>query len=132
MSEIRKLPKKPTTQQQIKVSRMRSRLGKQVKDFLHAASSFLPNLEDTDLNPFDEELINTPSDESVEPEDVVDGSPEDDSLYEEEDESNTPLDLPEAVVLPLPSNITSTRLKPMLESVISVERELRKGQANTL
>lgn len=130
ISEIRKLPKKPTAPQQLKVSRMRSRLGKQVKDFLHTASSFLPTLEDTDLNAFDEELINTPSDESVEPEDMVDGSLEDDSLYEEEDESNTPLDLPESVILPLPSNITSPRLKSALESVISVERELRKGQAN--
>ena len=38
--------------------------------------------------------------------------------------------LPEAVVLPLPSNIITINLKQSLESIFSVERELRKGQAN--
>ena len=87
-------------------------------------------MEDAELKPFEEELINTPSDESVEPEDVVDGSLEDDFHYEEEDESDTPLDLPETVILPLPSNIISVKLIKALELVIAVERELRKGQAN--
>ena len=35
-----------------------------------------------------------------------------------------------AIVLPLPSNIISVKLKASLESLILVERELRKGQAN--
>ena len=42
----------------------------------------------------------------------------------------TPLDLPETVILPLPSNIISVKLIKALELVIAVERELRKGQAN--
>ena len=55
------MPKKPTTQQQLKVARIW--LLKQVKDFLKSTSSFLLNLEDAELKPFEEELINTPSDE---------------------------------------------------------------------
>lgn len=107
------------------------RLAKQVKDFLHAANSHLPSLEDTDLNSFEEDMINTPDEESVEPEEPVEGLLEEDFNYEEDQDEDGDLTvLPEAVVLPLPSNIISVRLKPHLESLISVERELRKGQAN--
>ena len=103
---------------------------KQVKNFLNSTSYFLLNLEVAELKPFEEELINSPSDESVKLEDVVNGSLKDDSYYEEEDESDTPLDLPETVILPLSSNITSVKLIQALKLVIAVLRELRKGQAN--
>jgi hypothetical protein len=129
-AEISKLPQKPTVKQQLKVARMRARLGKQVKDFLLAASTFLPALDEVDLKPFEEEVIDTPEDEAVEPEDLVDGSLDEGFGYEEEDEAEAPSVPPEMVVLPLPSNIISTELRPLIESLISVERELRKGQAN--
>jgi len=113
---------------------MRARLGKQIKDFLRTASSFLPTLEEADLMPFEDESIDTPVEESVEPEnplnDPLDGDDEDDDDDEEEDECEAPSVLPEEVVLPLPSNIISVKLKASLQSLLSVERELRKGQAN--
>ena len=129
-AEINKLPQKPTVKQKLKVARMRARLGKQVKDFLHAATIFLPTLEEVDLRPFKEEVIDTPVEEAVEPEDLVDGSLDEDVNYEEDDEAEVPSVLPEVVVLPLPSNIISVQLRPNLEPLSSVERELRKGQAN--
>jgi hypothetical protein len=128
--EIKKLPEKPTDKQQIKVARMRARLWKQVKDFLNAATIFLPTLEEVDLKPFEEEVINTPAEEAVEPEDLVDITLDEDTSYEEDDEAQDSSVLPEEVILPLPSNIVSGKLRLSLESLISVERELRKGQAN--
>jgi hypothetical protein len=124
------LPQKPTVTQQLKITRMQSRLGKQVKDFLHAANMFLPTLEEVDLKPIEDELIDTPADESVEPEDLVDGSLDEDFYYEEEDNDEVISDLPEMVILPLPSNIISVNLGPSLQSLRSIERELQKGQAN--
>lgn len=128
--EISKLPEKPTVKQQLKISRMRSRLGKQVKDFLGAVSMFLPAIEEDDLREFKDELIDTPSEEAVEPEDLMDGNFEDEFYFEEEDEAEPASDLPESIVLPLPSNIISDNLRPSLKSLISIEMELRKGQAN--
>jgi hypothetical protein len=61
------LPKKPTVKQQLKVAQMRARLGKQVKSFLQAANLFLPNLEEVDLMPLKEEIIDTPAEETVVP-----------------------------------------------------------------
>ena len=109
---------------------MRSRLGKQVKDFFMLRICFLPTLEEVDLKPLEDELIDTPADESVEPEDLVDGSLDEDLCCEEEDDDEAISDLPEMVILPLPSNIISVNLGPSLESLRSIERELRKGQAN--
>ena len=129
-AEISKLPQNPTVKQQLKVARMQARLGKQVKDFLHAATTFLPTLEEVDLKPYEEEAIDTPDEEEVEPEDLADGSLDEYFDYEEEDEAEAPSVLPEVVVLPLPSNIISAELRPALDSLRSVERELRKGQAN--
>ncbi len=128
--EISKLTRNPTDKQLLTVARMRARLGKQVKDFLKAASFFLPTLEETDLKAFEDETIDTPVEETVEPEEPVDGSLDEDFYYEDEDESESPCLLPEAVILPLPSNIISVKLKQSLESLILVEKELRKGQAN--
>ena len=116
------------------VSRMRARLGKRIKDFIHAANSYLPLLDEADLKAFEEETIDTPPEESVEPEELVEGSLDEDLDYEDEDEDEEEDDtlavLPEAAILPLPSNIISVKLKTSLEPLISVERELRKGQAN--
>jgi hypothetical protein len=58
--EISKLTQNPTDKQLLTVARMRARLGKQVKDFLKAASFFLPTLEETDLKSFEDETIDTP------------------------------------------------------------------------
>ena len=91
---------------------------------------FLPTLEEVDLKPLEDELIDTPADESVEPEDLVDGSLDEDLCCEEEDDDEAISDLPETVILPLPSNIISVNLGPSLESLRSIERELWKGQAN--
>jgi hypothetical protein len=131
-AEISKLPQKPTVKQQLKVANMRTRLGKQVKDFLEVATIFLPALEEVDLQPFEEEeVIDTPEEEAVEPEDPdLDEILEADHEFEEQDEAEIPSILPEAVVLPLPSSIISVDLKASLESLRLVERELRKGQAN--
>jgi hypothetical protein len=130
LSEIRKLPQKPTLNQQLKVTRMRNRLSKQIKDFLYSSNIFLPNLEEADLKAFEEEHIDTPADEFVEPEDVVDGLLDEEMCYDEEDEDGGPSEPPETIIIPLPSNVTSTKLRPHLETLISMERELRKGQAN--
>jgi hypothetical protein len=129
-SEIKKLPQNPTVKQQLKIARMRASLGKRVKDFLRASGSFLPTLEEVDLKPSEEEDIDTPSEESVEPEDFMDDLVEEDVDCEEEEEAEAPSVLPESVILPLPSNITSTKLRQLLQPLISTERELRKGQAN--
>jgi len=100
-----------------------------VKDFLHTSTSFIPSLEEADLRPFEDEVIDTPIEESVEPEEPVEVSLDEDINYEDEDDSEAPSVLPEAVVLPLPSNIVSLKAKPY-NNLITVERELRKGQAN--
>jgi hypothetical protein len=128
--EISKLPQRPTVKQKLKITRMRNRLGKEVKDFLEGASSFLPSLEEADLKAIEDEAIDTPLEESVEPEEIVDVTLDEDIFYEEEDEAEAPSVLPESVVLPLPSNIISNKLRRSIESLTSVERELRKGQAN--
>jgi hypothetical protein len=109
---------------------MRSRLGKQVKDFLQASTMFLPTVEEEDLKELNDELIDTPSDEAVETDDLMDGDFEDDFNLEEEDEDESLSDLPESIILPLPSNIVSEKLRRSLEPLISIERKLRKGQAN--
>jgi hypothetical protein len=124
------LPENPTVRQQLKVKSIRVRLGKQIKDFFQASRSFLLGLEEVELKPVEDNLINTPMEDFVEPEDLVDSSLDDDFLNEEEDEAEAFSVLPELVVLPLPSNITSVKLAPALKHLISVERELRKGQAN--
>jgi hypothetical protein len=118
--------------QRLKVKRMRTRLGKQIKDFLEASSSFLPSLEEVDLKPLHDEYdsIETPGEEFVEPEDLADGSLEGDDLNEEDDDAEALSILPESVIIPLPSKIVSEKHRPALESLISVERELRQGQAN--
>ena len=110
---------------------MRSRLGKQVKDFLQGSATFLPAIREVDLKAVEDELINTPEEESVELDDFLDGSlDEEEFYYEEEDDGEVVSDLPEAVILPLPSNIDSVKLEASLESLRLIERELRKGQAN--
>lgn len=91
----------------------------------------MPNLEELDLKPLEYHLINTPKQDFVEPEDLMDGFLEDDEGDEGDDGEAEDLALiPESVVLPLPSNILSAQHRLALESLISVERELRKGQAN--
>ena len=79
----------------------------------------------------EEEVIDTPVDKAIEPEDLdVDETVDEDNGLEEQDEAEAPFILPEEVVLPLPSNIISVELWEPLESLILVERELQKGQAN--
>ena len=130
-AEIVKLPQKPTTKQQLKIARARAHLGKQVKDFLEASALFLPTLEEVDLMPVKEEMVNTPAEEVVEPVDLdVDQGLDEDNDFEEQDEAEIPSVLLETVVLPLPSKIISVEVKSSIQSLISVERELRKGQAN--
>jgi hypothetical protein len=124
------LGKKPTVAQMLKISHACARLAKKIKDFLHVANSHLPPLEDADLRPFEDEVIDTPSEESVEPEVLLDGTLDEDIGADEEDESEAPSALAESVVLPLPSNIISIQLGPSIKSMKSIERELRKGQAN--
>jgi hypothetical protein len=128
--EIKRLPQKPTVKQQLKVARMRARLGKQVKDFLHMSNAFLPTLQEVDLKPFEEERLDTPEEEYVEPEEAADCSLDEDLCCEEEEEAEALSVLPEAVVLPLPSNIISDKLRSSLQHLTTIERELRKGQAN--
>jgi hypothetical protein len=111
------LSPKPTVKQQLKITRMRSRLGKQVKDFLHAAKIFMPSVEEVELKPFEDELIDTPGEESVEPEDLLDGFLDEDVYCEEEDDDEAILDLPEMVVLPLPSNVISIKPGASIESL---------------
>src|SRR6266446_2360774 len=127
-SEISKLPQKPTDKQQLMIARMRARLAKKVKDFLQASNSYLPTLEEADLRDFEDETIDSPVKESVEPEESVDESLDEDFNYEDEEESEAPSVPPESIVLPLPSNIISIKVKSSLESLISVERELRKAK----
>jgi hypothetical protein len=113
----------------LKVKRMRARLGKQIKDFLEGSSSFLPSLGEVDLQPLQNEykLIDTPVEEFVEPEHLVD---EGEDFDEEDDEAEALSILPESVILPLPSKMVSAMHRQPLEPLTSVERELRKGQAN--
>jgi len=109
---------------------MRTRLGRQVNDFHHRATVFLPNLKEGDLKQFEDEEIDTPPEEFVEPEDFVDSALDEEFHVEDEEEAEADSVLPEEVILPLPSNIISVKLKQSLESHMSVERQLRKGQAN--
>ena len=103
---------------------MRSSLRKQLKDFFQAVTIFPPTLEEVNFMPFEEELIDTPAEESVEPEDLLGGSLEEDSEEEEEEEDEAPSKLLEAVILPLPSRVVSDKLGPSLKSLRSIEREL--------
>lgn len=128
--ELKKLPQKPTMTQQLKVNRLRTRLGKQIRDFIRSSSSFLPSLEEVDLKAVHYESINTPEEEFVEPEELADGFLEEDNISQEDEETEALSIVPESVILPLPSNIVSATYKLGLDSLISVERELRKGQAN--
>jgi hypothetical protein len=97
-----------------------------VKNFLHAVNMFLPTLQEVNLKPMENELIDTPAEESVEPEDLVDGPLDEDFYYEEEDDDEAISNLPEMVILPLPSNIISVKLGPSLESLRSIERALKR------
>ena len=101
-----------------------------MKDLLHAANMFLSNLQEVDLKPMEDDLIDTPTEETVELDDLGDGPLEEELHWEDEDDEETSLDLPETVILPLPSNIIAGHLGPSLESLRSIERELRRGQAN--
>ena len=83
------MPQKATVTQLLKVSRSRARLAKKVKDFLHLSNSFLPPLEEVDLMLLEDEVIDTPPEESVEPEEVLDGALDEDISYEDEDESES-------------------------------------------
>ena len=73
----------------------------------------------------------TPLEESVEPEEAMEVTPEEDLFYEEE-ETQAPSILPEEVVLPLPSNIISAKTRTSFKCLISIEMELQKGQAMML
>jgi hypothetical protein len=133
--EIKKLPENPTITQQLKVKRMEARVGKQIKDFLQTAHSFLPNVEDIDMEPFTHEYIDFPVDDLVGPDDFADKTSEEDGFNDDDDDTDDAdaeaLSMPvESMILPLPSNIVSPQHKPGMESLILVERELRKGQAN--
>ena len=92
--------------QQLKIASMRSRLAKEVKDFLQSSTMFLPNLQEEDLEPFIEDLIDTPAEEYVQPADPVDFSLDDDLYYEEEPEDNYSgfSDVPESIILWIPSS----------------------------
>ena len=83
LKEIRKLPQKPTVKQQLKIASMRSRLAKEVKDFLQSSTMFLPNLQEEDLELFIEDIIDTPAEEYVQPADPVDFFLDDNLYYEE-------------------------------------------------
>ena len=109
---------------------MRARLAKQIKDFCQASSTFLPSLEELDLKRVEYESINTPGEEFVEPKDLGDGVLDEDDINDEEEEAEALSIIPESTILPLPSNMFSPKQREALESLISVERELRMGQAN--
>jgi hypothetical protein len=89
---------------------MRSRLMKQIKDFLNASTMFLPTLEKGNMKPFQDEEINTPSKEAIEPDDKVDGFLDEDFFHKHENDNNSPTDLPETVLLPIHLNIISVKL----------------------
>jgi len=74
--------------------------------------------------------METPKEEYVEPEEPADSSLDEDLCYDEDEDVDAVSVLPEVVVLPLPSNIISAKFRPPLEHLMSIERDLRKGQAN--
>ena len=82
--EISKLHKNPLVKQNLTIAQMRACLAKQIKDFLHAASSFLPSLEEADLKAFADESIDTPVEESVELEELL-KDPIDEDYYEDDE-----------------------------------------------
>ena len=84
MGECKVHPKMPTVKQNLTVAWMRAHLEKQTKDFLHAASSFLPTLEEADLKAFADESIDAPAEESVEPEELLEDPIDEDYYYEED------------------------------------------------
>jgi hypothetical protein len=100
-----------------------------VKDFFQASTTFLPTVEDVEFITIQEELIDTPAEESIEPEELVDGSLDEDFSCEDEDQDEDE-ELPEAIILTLPSKVNSVKLGESFEILRSTERELRKGQAN--
>ena len=128
--ELKNLNRNSTVKQQLKVARMRAALGRRVNGFINDAAAFLPTIEEGDLKPCEDEEITTSEEDPVELEATVDVSLDDDAGFEEEDESETPSIPPETVILPLPSNITSKKIKSSIDSLISIERQLRIGQAN--
>ena len=103
-AEIFKLPRKPTVKQQLEVAWMCAHLGKQVKDILEAETVFLPALEEGDLVAFQaEEVIDTPVDKAVEPEDPdVDGTVDGDNKFGGQDEAEVSLILPEKLCFLFP------------------------------
>ena len=105
-------------------------LGRQVNRFLQSSSKFLPDIEDEDLRLLKDKDINTPAEESVEIEELINNSLDEEIPFEDEDDTEAASILPEAVILPLPSNISSPKVTRSIESLISIERELRIGQAN--
>ena len=91
---------------------------------------FLPTLEEADLKPFQDVMINTPDEEAVEPEDLVDCFADGDLEYDKDDDDGGPSNPPEMLILLLLSNISSAKIQPALQSLVSIEVELQKGQAN--
>ena len=83
----------------------------------------MPTIEETDLKPLEDESIDTPLEESVEPEEAMEVTLKKDLFYEEE-ETQAPSILPEEVVLPLPSNIIYAKTRSSFKSLILIEMEL--------
>ena len=92
-------------------------LGRQVNRFLQSSSKFLPDIKDEDLRPLEDEDINTPAEESVETEELIDNSLDEEIPFEDEDDTEAASILPEAVILPLPSSISSPKVTRSIESL---------------
>ena len=90
---------------------------------------FLPILEEVDLMPFKEEMVDTPAEEAVDPVDLdVDMGLDEDYIFEEQDEAKIPSVLLEMIVLPLPSNIISVEVKQSIQSLIGVKESFEKAK----
>lgn len=109
---------------------MRARLGRQVQNFLDSANLYLPDVDESDLYPSADDSTDAPPDDFLETDELLDNTEENDLFYEDEDRGEVPSVLPETIILPLPSNIISSKIKKSIHSLIFIERELRKGQAN--
>ena len=70
-----------------------------------------------------------PQEKSVEPDEFPDVSLDED-FYEEKEDAESPSIFPESVILPLPSNIISVKLRSSIRSQVETKRKLWKGQAN--
>ncbi|KAG1888830.1 hypothetical protein F4604DRAFT_1915893 [Suillus subluteus] len=125
--DVKKLGRQPTDAQKLAIARCRDRLQGQIDEFVRVAVTFLSD----QLDEYDQLDVMTMMLDAAEL-DPAGSSSEDSDRPDDEDQYDMPVKLtPEAMVIPLPSNIGIERCTEWgIADLVLREISLREGQAN--